>query len=51
MKRTRCGLVVITMLWVRTPWPKNRTPRRNEPSVTPEAAKMMFFPGARSFVW
>ncbi len=34
---------------VRTPSPKNRTPRISVPSVTPVAAKMTREPGARSF--
>src|SRR6185369_7285473 len=42
--------VVITTEWVRLPEPKNRTPFNNAPSVTPVAAKIILFPGARSSV-
>src|SRR5579872_5937151 len=38
------------MDWVRTPSPKKRTPRSKFPSVTPQHAKIIFFPGARSCV-
>src|SRR5581483_10198881 len=49
-KRTWRVSVVITSDCVRLPWPKKRTPRRIVPSVTPQAAKMIFFPGASSLV-
>src|SRR6266566_6782894 len=42
--------VVITSECVRLPAPKNLTPFNSAPSVTPVAAKMIFFPGARSSV-
>src|SRR3984893_9972354 len=35
---------------VRTPSPKNRTPFNKFPSVTPQQAKIIFFPGAISSV-
>src|SRR6266571_6241219 len=50
MKRTWWGTVVITRVCVRRPSPKKRTPFSRAPSVTPEAAKMMLGPGARSSV-
>ncbi len=33
---------------MRAPWPKKRTPRMKVPSVTPDAAKMISGPGAKS---
>ena len=48
MNRIRCGLFCMITELVRVPSPKNRTPRISVPSVTPVAAKMTFFPGARS---
>ena len=50
MNRTRAGVCVITILCVRVPSPKNRTPCSRLPSVTPLAAKTMLRPGASSRV-
>src|SRR3954465_11508677 len=49
MNRMRCGWFCMITELVRLPSPKKRTPFISVPSVTPVAAKMMFFPGARSF--
>src|SRR5215510_7985706 len=49
-KRTCIVSVVMTSDWVLLPVPKNLTPRRIVPSVTPQAAKMILSPGARSLV-
>src|SRR5215813_12216634 len=49
-KRTCIVSVVMTSDWVLLPVPKNLTPCRIVPSVTPQAAKMILSPGARSLV-
>src|SRR5262245_23729102 len=49
-KRTCSVSVVMTSDWVLLPVPKNLTPCRIVPSVTPQGANMILSPGARSLV-
>ena len=50
MKRTVAGDEVMTTVWVWAPSLEKRTPRSRLPSVTPQAAKIRWRPGASSLV-